>query len=128
MKIVRKMFALPKPATLKRLGKIEAKKAIKAAKKVEFKKSQFDKAVQIKDTYDDTVDNYNKAMKEKEFSGREKVPAKILKKAKEDGVIQRDSNGDWRIISMKSGEYWNAKYSSREKAESALSAYHANKH
>lgn len=132
MKILRKMFAIPRPAALKRLGRIEAKKAINAAKKIEITDGQFKKAVKVKDAIEDARDNYNEVMKgdkkQSEFSDREKVPEKILKKAKEDGVIQKDSDGNWRIISMKSGEYWNAKYSSREKAESALSAYHANKH
>lgn len=65
----------------------------------------------------------------KRFSDREKVPADIEKKAKEEGVIQKDKNGSWRIISLKTSpaEYWNAHYKTRESAEKALSAYHANK-
>lgn len=66
--------------------------------------------------------------KSKLFSDREKVPETIMKKAKESGVIQKDKSGNWRIIAMKKGEFWNAKYETREKAEAALSAYHANKH
>lgn len=63
------------------------------------------------------------------FSNREKVPSDIEKKAREEGVIQKDSNGVWRIISLKThpAEYWNAHYKTKEDAERALSAYHANK-
>lgn len=65
----------------------------------------------------------------RKFSEREKVPSNIEKKAREEGVIQKDSNGSWRIISLKTSpaEYWNAHYKTRESAEKALSAYHANK-
>ena len=63
------------------------------------------------------------------FSEREKVPAEIEKKAREEGVIQKDSKGVWRIISLKThpAEYWNAHYKTKEDAEKALDAYHANK-
>lgn len=42
----------------------------------------------------------------------------------------KDSNGAWRIISLKTSpaEYWDAHYDTREDAEKALAAYHANKH
>lgn len=64
----------------------------------------------------------------KRFSEREKVPSNIEKKAREEGVIQRDSNGSWRIISLKTSpaEYWNQHYKSKESAEKALKAYHSN--
>lgn len=45
----------------------------------------------------------------------------------ESGCIEQDSEGNWRIISNKTGEYWKQKYESREKAENALKAYHANR-
>ena len=57
---------------------------------------------------------------------REKVPASILNKARKDGVVQKDSKGQWRIIALKSGTYWNQVYKSKENAESALRAYHSN--
>jgi hypothetical protein len=63
----------------------------------------------------------------KEFSDREKVPEHILEKAKTEGVVQKDSKGQWRIVAIKKGEFWNAVYDSKENAEKALSAYHANK-
>lgn len=65
----------------------------------------------------------------KSFSDREKVPANIENKARKQGVIQKDSNGVWRIISLKThpAEYWDAHYKTREDAEKALGAYHANK-
>lgn len=60
-------------------------------------------------------------------SDREKVPASILEKAKKDGVVQKDSKGNWRIVAIKKREFWNAVYDSKENAEKALAAYHANK-
>ena len=69
-------------------------------------------------------------LRNKNYSEREKVPANIAEKARKEGVVQKDSNGVWRIISLKTSpaEYWNAHYDSKEDAEKALSAYHANKH
>jgi len=43
------------------------------------------------------------------------------------GCIEQDSEGNWRIISNKTGEYWKQKYTSKEAAEDALKAYHANR-
>lgn len=65
----------------------------------------------------------------KMFSSREKVPSDIAREGKRSGVVQKDKNGDWRIISYKTNppEFWNAHYNSKEDAEKALSAYHANK-
>ena len=80
---------------------------------------------------------------QKEFSGdkeppkqgnkkpgdREIVPKSIVEKVKNgEGVIHK-YNGSWRIVSMKTNPptFWNAKYESKESAESALSAYHTNK-
>lgn len=89
----------------------------------------------LKSTYD--AFSYAPAEKDKEkeskqeiktFSGREKVSKELLKEAKKSGVIQKDSNGNWRIISIQAGEFWDAKYETREKAEAALAAYHANRH
>jgi hypothetical protein len=60
-------------------------------------------------------------------SDREKVPSSLLEKAKKDGVVQKDKDGDWRIIAIKKGEFWNQHYKSKESAEKALAAYHANK-
>ncbi len=87
------------------------------------------------------LDRSTKEMKEaaqKEYSkqDREVVPDDIVKKVKEgDGVIQKDHNGDWRIISMKtktnkSGkpEFWDARYDSKASASKALGGYFANKH
>lgn len=67
--------------------------------------------------------------RKKVFSNREKVPSDIAKEGKKSGVIQRDQDGDWRIISYKTDppEFWDAHYKTREDAEKALSAYHANK-
>lgn len=43
------------------------------------------------------------------------------------GCIEQDKEGNWRIISNKTGEYWSQKYESNEAAEAALAAYHANR-
>lgn len=60
---------------------------------------------------------------------REKVPADIAKEGKKSGVVQKDKNGVWRIISYKTNppEFWNAHYDSKKEAESALAGYHASK-
>lgn len=74
--------------------------------------------------------------KQKTYSkqDREVVPDDIAEEGKKSGVIQKDKNGDWRIISYKtktnkSGkpEFWDAKYESKEAAEKALGGYFANK-
>ena len=65
----------------------------------------------------------------KQFSDREKVPSDIAKKGRKLGVVQKDKKGVWRIISYKTNppEFWNAHYDTKEDAEKALGAYHANK-
>lgn len=58
---------------------------------------------------------------------REVVPKKIVKKAKKSGVVQKDAEGNWRVINMHgpNGQaiYWKPKYGSKEKAENALKSY-----
>jgi hypothetical protein len=62
--------------------------------------------------------------------------ADIVKKVKDGGgVIQKDHNGDWRIISMKtktnkSGrpEFWPQKSKDREDMVKILQSYHSNRH
>jgi len=61
------------------------------------------------------------------FAEREKVSPEMLEKAKTEGVIQKKPNGKWGIISIKAKEWWIPNYDSRENAEDALKAYHANK-
>lgn len=107
---------------------------IKSAKKYvrEFDKTDYNNLKTVKETFiqeDPETGKRTTVITKKTFSSgaREKVPERILEKAKKSGVIQKDTKGNWRIISLKSGEFWDAKYSSREKAESALAAYHANK-
>jgi len=78
---------------------------------------------------------HNATQKSYSKQDREVVPADIVKKVKDGGgVIQKDHNGDWRIISMKtktnkSGrpEFWSGHYSSKEDASKALSSYFVNK-
>lgn len=43
------------------------------------------------------------------------------------GCIQKDKQGNWRVISNRDGSYWKAKFKSRKNAESALRGYHASK-
>jgi hypothetical protein len=40
------------------------------------------------------------------------------------GCVKKVGSG-WKVISNKTGEYWNATYDSEEKADAALKAYHA---
>lgn len=64
----------------------------------------------------------------KDFSDREKVSEADLKKAKDDGVVQKKPNGKWGIISIDAKEWWNADYDTKDNAKNALAAYHAQKH
>lgn len=60
---------------------------------------------------------------------RQEVPKKIVKKAQRSGVVQKDSEGNWRIINMHGpgGKpvYWKPKYKSKESAENVLKSYHS---
>ena len=62
---------------------------------------------------------------------REAVPKKIVKKAKKSGVVQKDSNGNWRIINMNGPEghpvYWKPVYKSKESASAALRSFEMGK-
>jgi len=65
----------------------------------------------------------------KEFSeDREVVPDYIAKEVDENGVIVKYKDS-WRIVSKKQKpyEFWDAHYDTKEDAEDALAAYHANK-
>ena len=63
-----------------------------------------------------------------ELSDDNIVPEDIMEEAKKSGVIQKDKNGVWRIISMKKRKFWPNHYKTKEKAQASLAAYHANKH
>ena len=69
-------------------------------------------------------------LRNKSFSGREIVNKETAERGKKEGVIQKKPNGKWGIISYKTNppEFWNADYDTKESAEKALGAYHANKH
>ena len=54
---------------------------------------------------------------------RERVPDDLLEESYRSGVVQRDSNGNWRIINRQSKVFWKPKYDSKQKAENALKAY-----
>lgn len=58
---------------------------------------------------------------------RERVPDDLLEESYRSGVVQRDSNGDWRIINRQSKVFWKPRYDSKQKAENALKAYQAQK-
>lgn len=66
-------------------------------------------------------------LRQKEY--REKVPKNIAEEGKKSGVIQKDKDGIWRIISYKKNppEFWDAHYKTRGDAEKALAAYHSRK-
>lgn len=61
---------------------------------------------------------------------REKVDKETADKARKEGVIQKKPNGKWGIISFKTNppEWWSANYETKESADDALAAFHANKH
>lgn len=61
-----------------------------------------------------------------EKDDREDASPELIEKAKKSGVIQKVGD-DWRIIAVKKKKLWDAHYQSKEKAEKALAAYHANK-
>ena len=42
----------------------------------------------------------------------------------ESGCIGKKPNGKWGVVSNKTGDWWPANYDTKEKAESALKAYH----
>lgn len=71
---------------------------------------------------------------QKEFAAkkddREIVPKDIAEKGRKEGVIQKDKNGKWRIISYKANppRFWDSKCDTREECEAQLAAYHARKH
>lgn len=56
---------------------------------------------------------------------REVASPEILEKAKTEGVVQK-VDGEWRIVAIKKKRLWSAHYKSKESAENALKAYHAN--
>lgn len=85
---------------------------------------------------DNNKNNVKLGFKKFSKQDREIVPADIVKKVKDGGgVIQKDHNGDWRIISMKSKtnksgkpEFWPQKSKDREDMVKILQSYQANKH
>ena len=121
----------------------EAKKQEEARKRIIGEKTdaKLRKAVsgtEVEEKVNKILDKSAKEMKEKQFSkqNREVVPQDIVEKVKKGGgVIQKDHQGHWRIISMKtktnkSGkpEFWsNAKFKTKAQAEDCLQAYWVNK-
>jgi hypothetical protein len=67
-------------------------------------------------------------LRNKSYSEREKVPDDILEKAKKEGVVQKDHQGRWRIVSIQKKEFWDAIYPSKERGREALAAFHIHKH
>ena len=71
---------------------------------------------------------------QKEFAAkkddREIVPKDIAEKGRKEGVIQKDKNGKWGIISYKANppRWWDPRWDTKEAATKALEAYHARKH
>lgn len=43
----------------------------------------------------------------------------------ETGCVEKDGNGNWRVISNKTGKYWPQTYDSEDDAKDAIKAYHA---
>jgi len=77
--------------------------------------------------YNNVTDSFIVIGSDAYSEGREKVSSEMLERAKTDGVVQKKPNGKWGIISINAGEWWTPDYDTRESAEAALAAYHANK-
>ena len=120
-------------------NKKNKKKQEEAKKRIIGEKT--DKAVkgtEAEEKVNKILDKSGKEMREVNFSktSREVVPGDIVKKVKDGGgVIQKDHNGDWRIISMKtktnkSGkpEFWPQKGSTKAEMKKILQAYQSNRH
>ncbi len=56
---------------------------------------------------------------------REDASQEVIEKAKKDGVVQK-IDGSWRIVAIKKGKLWRAKFQSKEKALNSLRYYHQN--
>lgn len=120
----------------------EAKKQEEARKRIIGEKTdaKLRKAVsgtEVEEKVNKILDKSAKEMKGKQFSkqDREVVPQDIVEKVKKSGVIQKDHQGHWRIISMKTktnksgkAEFWSGHYNSKKDARSALGNYWKNKH
>ena len=115
------------------------KKQEEAKKRIIGEKTDKDvKGTEAEEKVNKILDKSGKEMREVNFSktSREVVPGDIVKKVKDGGgVIQKDHNGDWRIISMKtktnkSGkpEFWPQKGSTKAEMKKILQAYQSNQH
>jgi hypothetical protein len=61
---------------------------------------------------------------------REVVDKETAELGKKEGVVQKKPSGKWGIISYKATppRWWDSDYDTKEDAEDALKAYHANRH
>ena len=120
-------------------NKKNKKKQEEAKKRIIGEKTDKDvKGTEVEEKVNKILDKSGKEMREVNFSktSREVVPGDIVKKVKDGGgVIQKDHNGDWRIISMKtktnkSGkpEFWPQKGSTKAEMKKILQAYQSNRH
>ena len=115
------------------------KKQEEAKKRIIGEKTDKDvKRTEAEEKVNKILDKSGKEMREVNFSktSREVVPGDIVKKVKDGGgVIQKDHNGDWRIISMKTKtnksrkpEFWPQKGSTKAEMKKILQAYQSNQH
>ena len=115
------------------------KKQEEAKKRIIGEKTDKDvKGTEAEEKVNKILDKSEKEMREVNFSktSREVVPGDIVKKVKDGGgVIQKDHNGDWRIISMKTNtnksrkpEFWPQKGSTKAEMKKILQAYQSNQH
>ena len=115
------------------------KKQEEAKKRIIGEKTDKDvKGTEAEEKVNKILDKSEKEMREVNFSktSREVVPGDIVKKVKDGGgVIQKDHNGDWRIISMKTKtnksrkpEFWPQKGSTKAEMKKILQAYQSNQH
>ena len=120
-------------------NKKNKKKQEEAKKRIIGEKTDKDvKGTEAEEKVNKILDKSGKEMREVNFSktSREVVPGDIVKKVKDGGgVIQKDHNGDWRIISMKTKtnksrkpEFWPQKGSTKAEMKKILQAYQSNRH
>lgn len=58
---------------------------------------------------------------------REDASPELIEKAKKDGVIQKVGDS-WRIVAIKKGKLWRARYQTRESAANSLKYWQTQRH
>lgn len=74
-----------------------------------------------KKLFNDLLESFDKNFKERNSY------SESFGECPEKGCVKQDNDGNWRVISNKTGEYWPQTYDSEQDAKDALAAYHTNK-